>query len=112
LELIDFYRGALFGVMPSFLEGWGLGASECLDFGVPVIISTAPALREATRGIMPSLDPNDEGAWFGQIRKLAEDTNYRASLQKAISQSYRPISTSDSWKTIKNSLWDGAHEGN
>ena len=47
LELIGYYRQALFGVAPSRAEGWGFGASECLDFGIPVIVSTAPALREA-----------------------------------------------------------------
>ena len=56
-ELIDLYRSAIFSVFPSFLEGWGLGASESLDFGLPVVVSTADALREATRDLMPAIDP-------------------------------------------------------
>ncbi|MFA6154894.1 glycosyltransferase [Mesorhizobium sp.] len=60
-ELIQYYRSASFGVFPSHIEGWGYGASECLDFGLPVIVSTAPSLIEATGGLMPSIDSNDQG---------------------------------------------------
>ncbi|MES0206306.1 glycosyltransferase [Mesorhizobium australicum] len=48
-ELIQYYRSASFGVFPSHIEGWGYGASECLDFGIPVIVSTAPSLIEERR---------------------------------------------------------------
>ncbi|MER8846327.1 glycosyltransferase [Mesorhizobium australicum] len=48
-ELIQYYRSASFGVFPSHIEGWGYGASKCLDFGIPVIVSTAPSLIEERR---------------------------------------------------------------
>ncbi|HVM31558.1 MAG TPA: glycosyltransferase [bacterium] len=105
-DLIEYYRGALFGVLPSFLEGWGLGASECLDFGLPVIVSTTPALKEATGGLMPALDPEDFDGWFAEIVKMAGDGDYRRSLREAIARSYRPVSTRESWESIKNSLWE------
>jgi len=103
-ELMDDYRGAMFGVMPSLMEGWGLGASECLDFGVPVIVSNIPALKEATQGLMPALDPHDTAAWYGEIRKMAEDPKYRLSLKTKIKKHHRPIPTRESWESIKRAL--------
>ncbi len=104
VALIDLYRSALFGVMPSYVEGWGLGASECLDFGLPVIVSTSPALKEVVRNLMPAIDPNDQAAWFAQIRRLAEDGDERESRRKAIAAHYRPIARQASWDAIKAAL--------
>jgi glycosyltransferase involved in cell wall biosynthesis len=104
IELIDLYRSALFGVMPSHVEGWGLGASECLDFGLPVIVSTAPALREAVRDLMPAIDPNDQDAWFAQIRGLAEGAGERESLRRIIADRYHPTTRQASWDAVKAAL--------
>ena len=103
-ELIDYYRGALFGLVPSYTEGWGLGASECLDFQVPVIVSTAPALQEATRSLMPAIDPDDEDAWYAKIRELSSNVVARQRLVDSIQKSYRPIASLESWRAIKESL--------
>ncbi len=106
-ELIDYYRGAMFGVMPSLLEGWGLGASECLDFVVPVVVSTTPALREATHGIMPALEPDNLDAWYAEIRKVSENKKYRLSLKAAIRKHHQATATQASWKSIKRTLCRG-----
>lgn len=103
-QLIEHYRHAMFGVLPSFVEGWGYGASECLDFGIPVIVSTAPALREATHGLMPAIDPNDEAGWYTEIRRLSEDAGLRAWYRQQVSDRYRPNSTASSWAQIKTAL--------
>lgn len=104
LELIDRYRGALFGVMPSRVEGWGLGASECLDFGTPVIVSTAPALLEATGGLMPAVDPDDQAGWYAAIRRLAENETDRDALHARIAAEYRPVTAEASWQAIKAAM--------
>lgn len=103
-ELIDLYRSAAFGVVPSQIEGWGFGASECLDFGTPVIVSTAPALQEAVRGLMPTIDPNDEDAWYQKIRQLADGTQARERLRRKIADQYRPVTARESWQAIKTAL--------
>lgn len=103
-RLIDLYRSALFGVMPSKIEGWGFGASECLDFGVPVIVSTAPSLVEAVRGLMPAIDADNQDAWYAEIRKLAESVEARNSLRDKIAQFYRPVTCESSWATVKSTL--------
>ena len=103
-QLIEYYRRAMFGVLPSLVEGWGYGASECLDFGIPVIVSTAPALREATHGLMPAIDPNDEAGWYAEIRRLSEDAGLRAWYRQQIADRYRPTSTASSWAQVKAAL--------
>ncbi|MCZ6677619.1 MAG: glycosyltransferase, partial [Candidatus Poribacteria bacterium] len=104
IELIDLYRSALFGVMPSHIEGWGFGASECLDFGIPVIVSTAPALQEAVRGLMPAIDPSDQAGWYTQIQRWAESAAERETFRKKIADHYHPITRQESWEAIKTAL--------
>jgi glycosyltransferase involved in cell wall biosynthesis len=104
MELIDLYRSALFCVAPSQVEGWGYGASESLDFGVPVIISTTPALKEAVRGLMPAVNPDDQSEWFAAIRRLAQEPEMRAALSQRIAARYRPIACRDSWEVIRDAL--------
>ncbi|MER2537292.1 MAG: glycosyltransferase [Rhizobiaceae bacterium] len=108
-ELAGKYRRALFGVFPSRMEGWGYGASECLDFGLPVIVSTAPALVEATGGLMPAIDPDDVGGWAGMIARLASDEILRAQLRDAIRAGHRPVSAEASWAAIKGNFFPGRH---
>jgi hypothetical protein len=86
------------------MEGWGYSASECLDFGLPVIISTTPALGEATHGIMPAVDPDDEIGWYAQIRRMTEDHEWRAALREKIAERHRPTPTALSWTQIKDAL--------
>ncbi|MBZ9796962.1 glycosyltransferase [Mesorhizobium sp. ES1-4] len=107
-ELIRYYRSASFGVFPSHIEGWGYGASECLDFGVPVIVSTAPSLIEASGGLMPAIDPNDQAGWYAAIRKMAEDHAWRSSLAERIARQHRPTPASASWAAIKAGLKESA----
>ena len=103
-KLIKLYRSALFSVFPSHLEGWGLGASESLDFGLPIITSTAAALKEASRGLMPVIAPDDKDAWHQQIRNLAENGDALAKLRQKIRDEYQPISEEESWADIKAAL--------
>lgn len=103
-QLIQYYRSATFGVFPSHIEGWGYGASECLDFGVPVIVSTTPSLIEATGGLMPAIDSNDQAGWYAAIRRMAEDHAWRSSLAERIAQNHRPTPAAASWAAIKAGL--------
>jgi len=107
-QLIRYYRSATFGVFPSHIEGWGYGASECLDFGVPVIVSTAPSLIEATGGLMPAIDSNDQAGWYAAIRRMAGDHDWRHSLTERIAKQHRPTPVSASWAAIKAGLRESA----
>ncbi|MGT2465014.1 glycosyltransferase [Mesorhizobium atlanticum] len=94
-ELIRYYRSASFGVFPSHIEGWGYAASECLDFGIPVIVSTTPSLIEATGGLMPAIDSTDcrpagmppFGEWPRTLRGAA---HFRSVSPKSTGRQRRP----------------------
>jgi glycosyltransferase involved in cell wall biosynthesis len=81
-QLIWLYKHAMFSVFPSLSEGFGLAAAESLSFGTPVIVSSCPALREATEGLMPSIDPLDVPEWTRQIRQLFLDKELLTSLRQ------------------------------
>ncbi|WP_337660141.1 glycosyltransferase [Anderseniella sp. Alg231-50] len=105
-ELIDLYRSALFAVVPSFVEDCSNGASECLDFWLPVIVSTAPALTEAVQGLMPIVEPYDQDGWLAQIRRLSENSDELADLQDVFIDHYLSIEFQESWNSIKRPIVD------
>ncbi len=83
------YREALFCVYPSLAEGWGLGASEALDFGTPVVISDVPPLREATQDLMPAIPVGDENLWKDAVERLVAAPENLDRLRKSIAEKYR-----------------------
>ena len=85
-QLIWLYRNAMFTVFPSLSEGFGLAAAESLSFGTPVIASSCPALREATEGLMPGIDPLDVPEWTRQIRQLLLDAPSLTLLRRRAEQ--------------------------
>ena len=87
-ELSHLYKHAMFSLFPSFMEGWGLGAVESMTYGVPSIISTAPALIEATQNLMPTADPEDPEAWIIEISKILNEPEYLLSLGMSIKESF------------------------
>jgi glycosyltransferase involved in cell wall biosynthesis len=99
-ELIWLYRNALFSIFPSFEEGWGLAASESLDFGTPVVISQAPALREATQGLMPAIDAADIPAWSAKIDELAASPQALGELRERISKHYKRTRVEETFRQI------------
>jgi len=99
-QLAELYRDAEFSVYPSAVEGWGLGAAECLDFGLPVLISDAPSLTEATQGLMPTLPARDVEAWCAAVAKACTDPDWLAELRETIASRYRPIRERDFFAAI------------
>ena len=70
-DLFWLYEHCLFTLFPSHYEGWGLPVVESLALGTPRVMSDAPAVREATQGLVPTLDPLDFTAWLEQVESLA-----------------------------------------
>jgi glycosyltransferase involved in cell wall biosynthesis len=99
-QLAELYRKAEFSVYPSAVEGWGLGAAECLDFGLPVLISDAPSLTEATQGLMPTLAARDVEAWCAAVARACTDPAWLSALRETIASRYRPINERDFFSTI------------
>jgi glycosyltransferase involved in cell wall biosynthesis len=94
-QLIWLYRNAEFTVFPSTSEGWGLGATESLDFGTPVIISDILPLREATQNLMPSAPADDIEKWQQTITNMIFDAETVARLRGEIRTKYSRRSPDD-----------------
>lgn len=91
-QLAWLYKNARFGLFPSHAEGWGLGAAECLDFGLPVLISDAPALAEATQGLMPVIPASDLDGWCTAIERASTDDDWLDGLRAVIAARHQPTS--------------------
>ena len=78
--LAAFYRNALFFVMPSLYEGFGLPVLEAMSFGLPVICSNNSSLGEVAGDAALLIDPyriSDIGEKMGI---LAADKELRVQL--------------------------------
>ncbi|KVE37323.1 glycosyltransferase family 4 protein [Burkholderia sp. TSV86] len=82
--LMHLYANALFAVLPSHYEGWGLAATEAASFGKVCVTSNNSALSEATGGLSPSHHPLDLPAWEREIRRLIDEPEYRQGLETRI----------------------------
>ena len=103
--LLWLYEHCIFTVYPSLVEGWGLPVVESLALGKPCVASNAPALLEATRGLVPTLDPLDFPAWLGQIERYAFDREVREAAARRL-RDYRP----ESWRDHGEAMLSLIHE--
>ena len=79
----DLYQTADVFVYPSLAEGFGLPVLEAMACGVPVVASTAEALREVAGEAALFADPGDAAAFAWAIEHVSEDAAIRARLSAA-----------------------------
>lgn len=77
--LCSIYNAADVLLFPSLYEGFGLPALEAMKVGLPVVISTAEALVEATGGIVPAVEPHDIVAMAEAMEGIWETRDSRES---------------------------------
>lgn len=82
------YRDAAFCLYPSLYEGFGLPIIEAFAHGRAVIASNAGSLPEVVQDLSPSLDPEDEEAWYGMMRQWIEDPSVVASCEAMIAERF------------------------
>ncbi len=81
-ELAAVYRGALFLVMPSLVEGFGLPALEAMACGVPVIASKNTSVPEVVGDAAISVDPLDPSGIAAAMGSLLGDDTRRDSMRR------------------------------
>lgn len=81
-ELPLLYAGAHAFAFPSLYEGFGLPLLEAMASGVPALTSNVSSMPEIARDadgeIALTIDPLDEDALRDGLRRLLEDTDWRA----------------------------------
>jgi glycosyltransferase involved in cell wall biosynthesis len=84
------FKNASFSLFPSIAEGWGLGVSESLAYGLPVIHSDIPVLHEVSQGLMPVAAPRDIETWASKIAVFLNEPSQLAALRTKIADHYEP----------------------
>lgn len=89
-QLVWCYKNCSFGLFPSITEGWGLGVSEFLAHGVPVLYSDIPILHEAAQNLMPSAEVENAEDWAEKIGEFLLNPELLPALRQRISAEYEP----------------------
>jgi glycosyltransferase involved in cell wall biosynthesis len=86
-EIDSLYARCTAVILPSLEEGFGLPAWEALTSGIPVAISDAAALQEATAGLIDAFPATSERAITAAIDRTVEEprseTSQRARAARA-----------------------------
>ena len=80
---LELYRAAEAFVYPSLAEGFGLPVAEAMACGVPVVASTAAALKEVGGDAVLYAEPEDVAGLSAAIQRALEDAPTRARLRCA-----------------------------
>jgi glycosyltransferase involved in cell wall biosynthesis len=84
-DLPDYFRSAIFSVIPSIEEGFGIPAAEAMGCEIPVIASDAGGLPEVVDDGVTGFVVNkaDSAALAGAMRTLLDDEALRHRFGKA-----------------------------
>jgi glycosyltransferase involved in cell wall biosynthesis len=89
-ERQQLYREAAMLVMPSFDEGFGMPVLEAMAVGVPVVASNRGALPEVLGDAGLLVDPEDDRALAGAMRRMLEDEAFaNASVERGFAMAAR-----------------------
>jgi glycosyltransferase involved in cell wall biosynthesis len=88
-QLATLYKHAAFCVLPSRYEGFGLPAVEAFGAGRALIASTGGAVPEVVDGLAPCIDPDDEDAWYNEIRRWIIEPGVRAEHEQKIRSGFK-----------------------
>jgi glycosyltransferase involved in cell wall biosynthesis len=88
-ELSDLYKGAMFTMFPSFVEGFGLPVGESLAYGKPVISSNRASMPEVGGKFARYVDPDDIYEGFTLVRDFLTHPDKLAQWTAEVQSGYR-----------------------
>lgn len=102
LALAELYKNALFLVMPSIYEGFGLPLIEAMAYGVPAVTSNCSSMPEVIGDAGILIDPFDVHSISAGLSLLLTNQSLRSHLSKnAISRAYQFDWNHSSKKTLQ-----------
>lgn len=107
-ELGALYRGALFTVYPSLMEGWGLPVQESLSHGVPCIASHAGAIPEAGSDLAVYVDPADDMQLTAAIERYVSDPSALVEARSRIAAFLADGTRLPSWRDAAKTVLEAA----
>ncbi len=103
-ELQWLYKNCLFGVYPSFYEGWGLPVAESLANGKLCLASRIPSVREIGADLIDYFSPYDSGECLEEVWKYCTDRDELQRRQVAIAAGYHRVSWSQTVDDLMRSV--------
>lgn len=100
-DLPALYKNALFFILPSLYEGFGLPVLEAMKYGCPVITSDVSSLPEAGGEAALYIDPTDVDDIAKKMLLLINDKKLREEMSK---KGYEHIKKFSWEKTAKETL--------
>lgn len=82
----NLYRHAKAFVFPSLVEGFGFPPLEAMAFGVPVVCSDIPVIREVCGDAVRYAVPSDPASFADEIRKAVAERDRGHSIRKGKEQ--------------------------
>ncbi len=89
-QVAALYQQALVVVIPSLYEGFGLPAVEAMHFGIPLVCSDLPVLREVAGDAALFAPADDRAAWLAQLSRFLREPELRRELS-ARSAARKPL---------------------
>lgn len=83
VDLAALYRLAKLYVFPSLYEGFGLPLLEAMNYGLPIVASDIPCLREIAGTAAEYFDPNDQNDLVEKFKNLLVNQDRQNELRQA-----------------------------
>jgi len=107
-ELYRYYQGATAFLFPVASGSFGIVVLEAMAFGVPVVASDIPGLREFWEGSSILLPKDDLNSWVKAIDELIRDNGLHSSLSKKGRETAKKYSWEEKAKEYENYLYNVA----
>jgi glycosyltransferase involved in cell wall biosynthesis len=99
-ELSWLYNHALFSVLPSFYEGWGIPIAESVARGVPCLCSNTSSMTEVAEGYVEHFTPySSEDCLRGMRRWLEKPATLEAAREHT--RQYKQFTWDQSFDQVK-----------